>query len=286
MIMGVAMGIVTKDGYIIVQKRGQNATYGDDVKTEPGRGIPGASAAGTLDARLASREAIRQRAQETEKGMDEVGVMIEPIDTDYLTQGMYREAEEEDGLKKDEITISPTLLIKDDINPHWELGLTGVTSLTATEFLKRAAQNQEVKRGRHDFAERVMVLSPQELETMFDRVEVPWPPTHAITMMGTLKQAYIQQGMNAEEAQARMFETQNKWYANNRIINATIRRHYNEHPEELERNREKVRTLTDLGYDPRVFGKNQGIPPLDAEMRKAGIGQTTEKVLQEAGLAD
>lgn len=35
MIMGVAMGIVTNDGHIIMQKRGKNATYGDDIDADP-----------------------------------------------------------------------------------------------------------------------------------------------------------------------------------------------------------------------------------------------------------
>ena len=282
MILGVAMGIVTSEGNIVVQKRGKNATYGDDVDADSGRGIPGASAAGTFDAQLASRTAIVDRADETGKQPGEIGIMIEPINTDDITRGMYREAEEEDGLKHDEISITPTLFIEDRINPHWEVGMTGSTSLTASEFLKRAIENQSVKRGRHDFSERVMVLSPQELEKLLTEVEVPWPPTHALTMIGTLQQAYIQQGMSPDLAEARMFEIQEKWFANNRRINERIRHYYDEDPDALTRNKQRASTVTDLGYDPRVFGKDQGVPPLDETMRAAGIGETTERVLQEA----
>jgi len=276
MILGVAMGIVTSDGYIIIQKRGKNATYGDDTDEDKGRGIPGASAAGTLDAKMAPRSAIHERAARLAKPSGNIGIMIEPIDTDFITAGMYREGEEEDGLQKGEIEIIPSLFIQDDINPHYEIGMTGRTTLKAVDFIKRATENQAIKRDRHDFSERVLVLTPQELEKMLTEVEVPWPSTHALTMMGTLQQAYIQQGMPPEEAEAKLFEVQEKWYENNRRINERIRRFYDEHPDALTRNRQKAANVTDLGYDPRVFGKDQGIESLNRALRRVDIVPTTE----------
>jgi hypothetical protein len=144
-------------------------------------------------AQLASRAAIRERAKKTGKNIRNIGILIEPVDTEYVTEGIYWEIESEIGSKRNEIDISPTLLIEDAINPHYEIGLTAVTSLTASEFFERAAKTQAIKTGRYDFAERIMVLTPEDLEKMLTTVEVPWPDTHALTMLGTLEQAYIQQ---------------------------------------------------------------------------------------------
>lgn len=211
--------------------------------------------------------------------------MIEPIDTDYITQFMYTEASQEDGLEQNEIDIIPTVWYEDLLSPHYEMGMTGKTTLNTVDFLRRAAENQALHRGRHHFAERVMVLTPEELEKMFTEVQVPWPSTHALTMMGTLQQAYIQQGMSPEVAQAKLQEVQSKWFENNQRINARIRHYYDGLPDALIRNRQRASNITDLGYDPRVFASDQGIRPLDVEMREAGIGDTTERFLQEAGLS-
>src|SRR6185437_3456579 len=117
----------------------------------------------------------------------------------------------------------PTVLYEDLLSPHMEIGMTGKTTLNTVDFLRRAAENQAVNRGRHHFAERVMVLTPEELEKMLTSVEVPWPSTHALTMMGTLQQAYIQRGMSQEDARIKLDEVQNKWFEINQKINGRIR---------------------------------------------------------------
>jgi len=180
------------------------------------------------------------------------------------------------------------------LNPHYEAGMTGSTTLNAADFLKRAAVNQQISRGGLDFAERVMVLTPDELKTLLTEVKVPWPSTHALTMMAAWRQAMIQERktptgiipprMTPEEAEVEMFNIQEKWFENNQKINEEIRHFYDNNPQALVRNRLKVPNVTDLGYDPRIFGIDQGIASLGAEIRRTGIGVTTDRILHEAGL--
>ena len=246
---------------VFQHRSAKNRLYGD---------IPGSSIAGYLDATL----------DRTREGRGK----ILPITSDYIKDNVIREADEEIGIKPDEITeLVITGLASDKKEIHDEFLLMGTTTLSSNELVTRTGAGDYFK-----FSEKFFTMdaTPENIETLLTQVRCPLPPTHTATFLAAGYSMIVKQ-KGVEEAKKwkdRLTEGINKNYEE---IDAMVKIFYQQHPEELDNVPTNKPLRNPNGYDAAYLPQEQGLPNAISEFERTGlIKKEKEKLIEEAYVFD
>lgn len=264
---GTAATLVTADNKLIIQHRlaskpkpdggftRGNALYAD---------IPGASAAGMLDAKPGDNPSIPAR-----------------IDTNTVTANVLKEIDEELGLGHDDISgIKIVGVASDKIQPHDELLFYSATPLTMDQvYAKSKESNRNRALGDADFDEKFLAIdaTPSAIKTLLTEVRTPMPSTHAASIFATGYSIVLEQ-QGPQAAEKWRMEVEDGMRENENAINEIIRLHYVENPESADdipaRYNGKSAPIRNLkGYSPEFTPEEQGLPTLDSELKRTSLAQ-------------
>ena len=239
----------------------KNRLYGD---------IPGSSIAGYLDAKL----------DRTREGRGK----ILPLTTDDIKANIVKEANEEIGIKPEEITeLSITGIASDKQEIHDEFLLMGTTSLSSRDLAKRVGSGDYFK-----FSEKFFTMdaTPENIEILLTQVKCPLPPTHTATFLAAGYSMVIKErGLDeAIKWKDRVSEGINRNY---KEIDTIVQRYYQENPQELNNIPDKKPPRKPNGYDASYLPQEQGLPDAISEFERTGlIKSEKKKIVDEAYVFD
>lgn len=239
----------------------KNRLYGD---------IPGSSIAGYLDATLNRTREGRGKALN--------------VTTDYIKDNVIREADEEIGIKPEEIAeLIITGLASDKKEIHDEFLLMGTTTLSSKDLAKRVGSGDYFK-----FSEKFFTMdaTPENIEILLTQVKCPLPPTHTATFLAAGYSMVLKEnGLDeAKKWKNRIASGINRNYEE---IDAIVKIYYQQHPDELDNIPANKPPRNPNGYDAAYLPQEQGLPNALSEFERTGlIKKEKEKLVEEAYIFD
>lgn len=245
---------------IILQHRSKrNYFYAD---------IPGASIAGHLDAYLAK---------------DQRGT-IQPVTTESIQHNNLTEMDEELGLAPEDISqVKITGVAVDNIKFHTEFLITGISKLSTEQIAKKVEARAKEKRPNDtfDFEGNFVVIdgTPEAIATLLTKVHCPLPPTHAAAFVAAGYSLMLERD-GLEAASKWRDKMQSEVAENYRRIDSMAVSYWALHPQQAEEHPDDKPPHNIYGYDPAYTPLEQGLPSLEAELRRVGlVGKEKSKVI-------
>ncbi|MGH7202991.1 MAG: hypothetical protein ACREHC_00935 [Candidatus Levyibacteriota bacterium] len=279
-----AMIIRSKDGRLVIQHRAVKRQRLTEPKLSRGNSqfadLPGASAAGTLDASLQREDRKVGRP--------------DPIDTDSVKGSLLKEVGEELGLHDDDLsTVRIVGLAHDKIKIHDELLLLADADLTAEQIREKSRTSKKNKvLGDADFEEKFIDIdgSPESIATLLTQVKCPLPPTHAAALVAAGYSLVLQEHDKAA-ADTWKSEVEQGVKQNYQEIGAMVKNFYLKHPEAKKQVPERfwgqqAPERNPNRYTPDYTPDEQGLPSFEDAMVDAGLVPETRRLVPEADLFD
>lgn len=280
----VAMAVRSSDGRLIIQHRAiEHQKLHED---KPTRGniqysdIPGASAAGVMDASIES--------EDRNKGTPD------PVDTDSIKNAILKEAGEELGIGIEDFkSVRIVGVAHDRVKIHDEILWFGESNLTADQIRQTSkTSNRNKNLADHDFEEKFVDIdgSPESIEKLLTEVKSPLPPTHSAAFVAAgFSLVLKEQGIEAANLWKQKVEKGVR--ENYRRMDEIVTEYYNKHPEALAQVPERFwgknippRNLR--GYTPFYGPQEQGLPSFEDEMTRTGLIPETRREVESAYLFD
>ncbi|OGH02513.1 MAG: hypothetical protein A2798_02590 [Candidatus Levybacteria bacterium RIFCSPHIGHO2_01_FULL_37_17] len=231
--------------FILQHRSPKNFFYGD---------IPGASAAGYLDAKL--------HTTGNDKGK------IDAVTTDSIKANGAKEMREEIGLYPRDIEdLKITGLASDKVRVHDEFLLSAKTKLSAREILFRSGLGDT-----HRFVEQALIIDADKetVNKLLTEVKCPLPPTHLAAFIAA-EYAIILEEEGLEVAEEWKREIQGGVKRNYREIDEMVQRFYLYNFQVVDDVPEGKPARNTRGYDPAYLPSQQGLPDIDSELERVGI---------------
>ena len=268
----VSMALATADGRLIIQHRAISKPYILQAGSIQGNSlyadIPGASAAGHLDASM--------RTEQRKAGTPD------PVDKQYIFDAISKEVEEELGLEVAHVkNMRIAGVANNNKKPNDEFLLLGELSLTIQE-VKELSRDSLLNKGLGDadFAENFIDIenSPEDIKTLLTEVKCPMAPTHVALLVAA---GYSLELARNGQAAADLWKQnlQAELNENYRQINQLVDQYYKNHPEALQQVPERywgkkyIPQRNTREYDPAYGPTEQGLPSFEDEMIRTGLTQ-------------
>ena len=281
----VSMAVITTDNRLLIQHRAITKARITEPGFRQGNGmyadIPGASAAGHLDASM--------RSKSRKPGMPD------PVNKEYILEAITKEVEEELGLDASDLhNMRIAGLAVNNVKPHDEFLLLADTNLTSRQ-VKETSHDSTLNKnlGDADFEEKFIDIeaSPEAIATLLGEVKCPIAPTHVAVMVAAgYNQALKRDGQEA--ADQWKDRLQQSITENYRDIDARVNQYYQQHPEALHQiperywGRKYVPKRNPNAYDPAYGPEEQGLPSFHDEMIRTGLMSETRRHVEKGYLLD
>lgn len=237
---------------IILQYRSpKNASY---------KGIPCASAAGLFEFKIQNKEDSEGNSKKT----------FMPITGEDVKKHMLIEAEQELGIKSEDVSAHLLGIAHDQIKPHHEFMFVG--ELTKTEDELKGIIPLEHDPYDIDFKERYITIdaNPESIETLLTQVKCPLSPTHAAAFL--LAGYYlVAKKSDSNTANAWLKTNGQKVKYNYQAINELVKKYRS--TLELKPNNISEDQFNEMqqGYVPSLLPEQQGLPNLFDELKRTNL---------------
>lgn len=257
-VASTSMALITADGRLVIQHRSpRNLLFGD---------MPGASVAGYLNGEF-------YHPLPSESSKQETGTLL-PIDTDFVKQNIIREAEEEIGLEKEDLTdLRIVGLAHERVQIHDEFLLFGKAKVTARQMREKARNAiKNRKLNEQEFYEKFVDIpaTPEAIVTLLTEVKCPLPPTHAAVFVAAGYSMILEkEGQEAAKNWKAKIEEGVK--RNYQEIDQMVAEYYAKNPDELKNIPEDKPPRNPNGYEPAYLPQEQGLPTVTIELKRADL---------------